>query len=99
MASHPVNNATLYTHRSYPLAKLTDAARAEQEPLRELFKTSSNRSAKSSTTNATTLEKCVRFEKRRKYSFRKTFLSIKNYTPDEVRETWYTSEDVLRRPR
>ena len=89
MASHhPVNNATIHTPRSDPLAKLKIDGK--------LFKKSSNRSAKSSSTDATTLEKCVRFEKR--HRSRKT-LSIKDYTPDEVRATWYTSEDVLRRSR
>jgi hypothetical protein len=91
MASHQVNNDTLHSHHhSNPLSILTAAAR---EPLRKLFKTSSDHSAKSSATDATTIEKCVTFEKRS--MFRNT-LSIKDYTPDEVRATWYTREDVRR---
>jgi hypothetical protein len=102
MASYPVNkNATLvHTPRSNPpLAKLTDGKSAAREPLRKLFKTSSDDSSakSSSATDATTVEKCVRFEKMYR-RFRKT-LSIEEYTPDELRATWYTCEDVQRMSR
>jgi hypothetical protein len=57
------------------------------------LKTISNCSGKSSATDATAVEKYVRFKK--KDMLRNT-LSIKDYTPDEVRATWYVSEDYKR---
>jgi hypothetical protein len=93
MAGHPVNNATFHTARSNPLAtKLTVTAMLKPQR-KQLFKTNSNCSARSSATDTTTVEKFVRFGN--KDTFRKT-LSIKDYTPDEVRATWYVSEDYQR---
>jgi hypothetical protein len=90
VVSHPVNNDSLHsTPRSNPLATLYDAAR--RVPMRKLFKTRSDCTSNSSATGATTDDdKCVRFKT--ECMFRKT-LSIHDYTPDEIRATWYATED------
>lgn len=93
VASHPVNNTSLRSKpRSNHLATLYDSARV---PLRKLFKTryhcSSNFSATDVATDAE--NKCVRFQA--ECIFRRT-LSINDYTPDEIRATWYGPEEYER---
>jgi hypothetical protein len=78
--------------RNNRFSKLISSA-VGQEPLRKLFKTSSDCSIKSESTAATEQEFRVRFSAR--IHVRNT-LSCKDYTPEEIQSCWYTAEEEQR---
>jgi hypothetical protein len=73
---------------------LTSSAVGQQEPLRKLFKTSSDCSIKSESTAATEQEFRVRFSA--KIHVRNTLSSKVDYTTEEIQACWYSAEENQR---
>jgi hypothetical protein len=82
------------TRKNRLLAKLISSAAGGHQPVRKLFKASSDCSIKSQSTTATKQEVGVRFSENIDV-IRKT-LSRNDYTAEEIQACWYTREERQR---